>query len=301
MEFDLFEYAYQEEERKKMSETSKLEIIIKEKQIGLLDWNFEELNHALDESLKRYIGVQYTDDQIAIAKEDRARLNAFKKAINDRKIELKKEFCAPYDLFAAQVKELLSKVDRCASGIDEQIKDYEERERTSKRNKISDWWIVNKPTTLNIPVEKVMDEKWLNKSVTDKKWQKELSEKRDEIVQNLETILSWTDDPEKRDFCMRNYMNCLDFGQTMALYEKYRADKAKIEEMKAEAERKHLEAEQTIVQTSEYQHEPEYTEIWDITMRVSGTRIQMEDLGKFMKANGIWFKKIEVSKREANK
>lgn len=300
MEFDLFEYAYQEEKRKKMSETNKLEIIIKEKQIGLLDWNFEELNRALDESLKRYVGVQYTDDQIAIAKEDRARLNAFKKAINDRKIELKKEFCAPYDLFAAQVKELLSKVDRCAFGIDEQIKDFEEREKTAKRNKISDWWLMNKPTMLKLPIEKVMDEKWLNKSVSDKKWQKELSEKRDAILQNLDTIISWTDDPEKRDFCMRNYLNCLDFGQTMALYEQFKADKAKIEAMKAEAEQKRQETEQAVDQTSDYQHEPEQTEMWDITMRVSGTRIQMEMLGKFMKENGIWFKKVSASKRGGN-
>lgn len=300
MKFDLFEYAYQEEKKEKeMSENNALEIIIKEKQIGLLNWNFEELNTALDESLKRYVGVQYTDDQIAMAKNDRARLNAFKKAINDRKIELKKEFCAPYDTFAAQVKELLSKVDRCATGIDEQIKDYEARERQTKLNRINDYWIMNRPSAWDIPIERVLDERWLNKSCADKKWQKELIEIRDSIIQNSETILSWNDEPEKRDWCIREYMSCLDFGQTMARYEQFKVETARVEELKAEAERRRYEAEQKRQEAEResaqsYGNEPEPAQsvIYTRIMKVQGTREQIIALTDFMKSNGIKFWKM---------
>ena len=309
MEYDLFEYAYQEEKRKDMSEPNTLEIIIKEKKVGLLDWNFAELKKALAERLKSYANVVYDETQIGMAKKDRALLNGLKKDINSRKLEIKKEFCAPYLEFEANAKELMAMIDECASGIDEQVKAYEEKERTAKRNRINDWWVMNKPTNMPVKIEQVMDEKWLNKSVTDKAWQKALTERRDEIIRNLDTVCSWTDE-DKRDYCLRHYLNNLDFGKTMAMYEQVMADRAKIEELKAEAERKRqeaeqnrIEAEQEAVQSSADQSDPDpevKKELWDITMQVIGDREMMVDLANFMKSRGIWFKRIKAGIREEN-
>lgn len=83
-----------------------MQMEIYEKRIGDLQWNFDELNKALDQRLEIYKSLVYSADQITEAKKDRAALNSLNKQINDRRIELKKEFCEPYDIFAAQVKQL---------------------------------------------------------------------------------------------------------------------------------------------------------------------------------------------------
>ena len=56
----------------------------------VIDFNYEELKAALDANLKRYNGIIVTEDGIKDAKEDKAKLNALKKAIEDKRKEVKK-------------------------------------------------------------------------------------------------------------------------------------------------------------------------------------------------------------------
>ena len=44
-----------------MEETKALEVRIEQK-LGILNWNFEELNRQLDVQLEKYRGLTFTDD-----------------------------------------------------------------------------------------------------------------------------------------------------------------------------------------------------------------------------------------------
>ena len=58
-------------------------------QIGLLDWNFEQLNQQLDVELRRFDGLVITEDEIKTGKAMRASLNNLAKAIEAKRREVK--------------------------------------------------------------------------------------------------------------------------------------------------------------------------------------------------------------------
>ena len=62
-----------------------------------IDFNFEELKTQLAESLELYAGLVVTEDGIKAAKEDRARLNKLREALETKRKEVKRECMAPYD------------------------------------------------------------------------------------------------------------------------------------------------------------------------------------------------------------
>lgn len=313
-ERNLFEYAYEEEKerQKTMTETNKpLGVEIYEKRIGLLSWNFEELNRGLDARLQKYKNLQYTDDQIDLAKKDRANLNNFKKAINDRKIELKKEFCEPYDDFAAQVKQLTAKIDEAVYGIDQQVKAYEQKEKDDKKARITTWWDENGAKLYKIPIDSVFDEKFLLKGCKDAAWQKALQEKAAQIDRDLDTISRFPD-IDQLNFCVPEYLKRLDLGQTLSAWEEKKEADRQAAELKErmekerqerEAQRRAYEEQRAAARAAEpaKPQEPaapiEQTQepkIFTRAMKVQGTREQIVALADFMKANGIKFWKIEV-------
>ena len=59
-------------------------------------FNFAEVRDWIAERSKDYASVVYGDEDIKQAKEDRANLNRLKKALNDRRIEIEKEYMKPF-------------------------------------------------------------------------------------------------------------------------------------------------------------------------------------------------------------
>ena len=76
-----------------------------------IGWNKQEIMDAVASITEQYEGLTYTEEQMQDAKKDRATLNAMRKAISDRRIEVKKALLAPYDAFEAEVKEVVALID----------------------------------------------------------------------------------------------------------------------------------------------------------------------------------------------
>lgn len=62
-----------------------------------IGWNKEQIMNAVAEITKQYTGLTYTEEQMQDAKKDRATLNAMRKDISDRRIQVKKALMAPYE------------------------------------------------------------------------------------------------------------------------------------------------------------------------------------------------------------
>ena len=165
-----------------------VEIQIKDNfQLSPIEWNYEQAKAAMMELVEPYKSVIVTEDAVSVAKSDLARLRKYKKAINDRKIEIKKEYEAPYKAFEAQVKDVLSVIDTGISNIDRQVKDFDERRKELKRQDIAAYCqtVIGK---IPVKLDSVLNPKWLNASVKLEQVKTEIDAFIKKINVDIETV-----------------------------------------------------------------------------------------------------------------
>jgi hypothetical protein len=130
-----------------------------------IEWNHEEIKREVAEKVEYYKTLVYTDDQIKDAKADRATLNKFVKALEDKRKEIKKQCLAPYDKFESEMKEVLAIVNEPIGLIDSQIKGFEEEQKAKKLEEVKQAF-ADAGFQDFVKFEQVFDNKWLNKSTS---------------------------------------------------------------------------------------------------------------------------------------
>lgn len=198
-----------------------------------ITWNYDELKTELTEKVKKYETLQYTEDNIQEAKKDRAALNKLKSALNDERLRREREYMKPFEEFKAQVNEIRGIIDKPIQVIDEQLKEYEENRRNEKATEIGAYWSqeVTHPEWVTLP--QIMDEKWLNASVSMNQIKKDIDAKVGQINYDIQTI-------EQMEFsfeAIEEYKRSLDLNK--AIQEGKRM--VEIQKAKEEAERKEAE------------------------------------------------------------
>lgn len=155
----------------------------------VIDFNFEELKEEITNKSALYKNMVYTDETIKDAKSDRALLNKFKTALEDKRKEVKKQCLEPYNQFEKQIKELVAIIDEPVKLIGEQITEFEDREKAEKHEQITE--LFNKAGFQSfVTLEQIYDPKWLNKSVSLKSIEEELTNTVYRIGHDVTTINS---------------------------------------------------------------------------------------------------------------
>lgn len=133
-----------------------------------IGFNFDELKTELTERLHHYNTLVVTEDAIQDAKNDRANLRKLRDAIDTRRKEVKRECERPYKAFEAKVKELTALIDAPIAAIDGQVKNFEEQQRNQKLTEIEALYEELVQDTIKdiIPLSRILDPKWLNKSTS---------------------------------------------------------------------------------------------------------------------------------------
>lgn len=141
-----------------------------------IGFNFDELKSELAERLEHYNGLIVTEDGIKEAKADRAKLNKLRTAIDTRRKDIKREYMGPYNEFEARIKELTLLIDEPIKAIDTQLDSYEERRKEAKLEKIKEAYEETIPSAVKeiIPLERILDQKWLNATTSMKSVGEEL-------------------------------------------------------------------------------------------------------------------------------
>lgn len=133
-----------------------------------IEFNYEEIIHEIEPVVNEKASIYYSDEDIPVAKKDRAKFNTFKKAINDERIRMKKEYMKPFEEFEAKVKDINALADKAVIAIDKQIKECEDNQKREKLDKIKALW-----TQMAVPegltMDKVYEERMLNTSFSMKK------------------------------------------------------------------------------------------------------------------------------------
>ena len=179
-----------------------------------IDFNFEELKSQLAESLTLYTGLVVTEDGIKGAKEDRAKLNKLREALESKRKEVKRECMAPYTDFEAKVKELVGLIDQPIAAIDVQLKEYEEKRRADKRAAILEIYeeTVGELRSL-LPFERLWQDTWYNTSVTMKKVREAIVAAEDKAASDLEVLA--TVESEFAEAVKIKYLEHLDLNEAL--------------------------------------------------------------------------------------
>ena len=204
-----------------------------------IDWNYEELKSEIQKKANDYMNLVYTADQIKDAKKDRAKLNKFVTALEDKRKGIKKQVMQPYTAFEKQEKELIGIVNQAVANIDTQIKGYEEAVRQEKLEKVKE---IYKKTIgdldRTVPFEKIYKDSWLNVSTTLKSITTEIAEIRDKVDSDLKVINA---DTSPYVFEMKEeYLKAFDL--TAAMMKKQKLEETAKKKALCEEEQKQKEA-----------------------------------------------------------
>ena len=281
--------------------------------------NLQQLKEELTPRLKKYNELVVTEDSIKAAKDDKAALNKLKKAIEEQRISIKKQYLEPYNILEAQCKEVVALIDAPIQAIDKQIKAFDEIEKQNKYKELEQAFAeLNAPEWVQI--SDILNPKWENKTLKLDALKAEMAEKLQKINDDAAKIGEMYGDKPYHLPILNRYKTTKDFSQTAVYavqleneYKKEQERKAREEELrqqmlKAAEEKKAAEnvqnapeppeAEQGVIIPPEPQNavsvESEPTEpILKGKFAVECTKSQLIALRDFMKSQGIKFELIK--------
>ena len=284
--------------------TFKLEHPIEELIPAMIGFNNEELLNKARELAEQYASAVYTEEMIPQAKDDRARLNALIKAINDERIRIGKVYNEPYNAFKNKVDEVLACLQTPANLIGEQLSAYEAERKARKRADIENYFsgVIGELATF-VPFEKIFNEKWLNASVSMKSATAEIDKTVEGIWSGLMTIEALKSEDETT--LKAYFFRTLNLAQTLLENERLKAEKKRIEEVKAQAAAKAVEAEaarkkedackKPVGDRADEQQENAIGEkLYDVTLAFSGlTKAQAMDLMSYIEEKNLKYTRIK--------
>lgn len=255
-----------------------------------IEFNFDDQKAWLEERLAHYKGLVVTEDTIKEGKDDRAKLNKLKTAIDTRRKEIKKEWNAPLAVFESQVKELIALIDQPINAIDAQLMEYENQRKEEKAKEIFALYEATVPEELKeiIPLEKISSSQWLNATVKLKKVEEEL----ESIVKrtNADMMVLDTVEDEYKAAVRETYIRTLDIEKAM--------NQRKSLQEAAEAFRQREQSAASITPTPQPETQPEAKneaqdeEIHLLRLEFQLTKDQATRLKAFLVENNITHRKI---------
>lgn len=270
-------------------EPIKLELEIYKQNIGELTTNAKELKTLVEKQLANYTVDNYNEENIDNAKKDKAKLNKAVKALNDKHIEIEKSFMKPIEEFKVTVNETVGLIKECSAKIDAVVKEVEAKAKADKKAVITEYFY-----SLGfelVDVEKIFNEKWLNKTFKLEDAQKEIIEKIEKIKSDL-NVLERIGETEAKNF----YLSTLNLDAALAKADEIKANRERL--AKLEAEKAKAETEQKDVEVINEMSKPvpevkEDTEsnpitptaserIYTVDFTAIGTETQLKELQSFM-------------------
>lgn len=107
-------------------ETNNFDIVISRKESALVEWNYNDLKHGIENALRKYDGLVVDEENYKDCKKMRADLHNKSSLLNEFKKSVKKDILSSYEVFEKQIKELMALIDDKADYLDTQIKAIEE-------------------------------------------------------------------------------------------------------------------------------------------------------------------------------
>lgn len=214
---------------------------------GSIEINFDEIKAALELQMTAYTDMEIAESDIKTAKADLATLRKIRKALDDKRKEVKRDFMKPYDSFEGQAKELLGVIDKPIAMIDGKLKEYEQKRIAEKQAHLRELYEQHIGEYAEyLPYETVKSPKWDNATYTDKDIIADITGLVTNVRADLETIKALRSEIEEDVLnayrASGNQLSVAIRKNTDYLDAKKAAEKRLEEERRAEEERKAEEA-----------------------------------------------------------
>ena len=154
---------------------------------GKVVTNAKELLANIDNGLKHYDYV-VTENTYEQAKKDRAQLNSIVKMVSDERKRVEDDLFSEWKEDKKNIMDIEKKIKQCADSLGQGITDIEDALKEEKRKHIYEAWqtlLDSKGNGEQYDLTPKFNEKWLNKTTSNKSIEKDLNAIYDKIIQDL--------------------------------------------------------------------------------------------------------------------
>lgn len=259
---------------------------------GKVVTNAKELLANIDNGLKHYDYV-VTENTYEQAKKDRAQLNSIVKMVSDERKRVEDDLFSEWKEDKKNIMGIEKKIKQCADSLGQGITEIEDTLKDEKRKHIYEAWqtlLDSKGNGEHYDLTPKFNEKWLNKTTSNKSIEKDLSAIYDKIIQDLgfmETFLpnDETDIAQIKEVYFQDY----DLMRAKVKADDLKRVRESVEQRKAQGNINRLESQESRpiapLERSESvleQKKDSPNTNW-ATFRVEGTKEDLLELTKMLK------------------
>ncbi|XSE69223.1 DUF1351 domain-containing protein [Lactiplantibacillus plantarum] len=262
--------------------------------------NLEGLQASIAQYVSRYSNLVITEDNVTDSKQVRAKLNKLKKALDDRRKEIKRNYNQPLREFETEVKKLEASIDMIIDPIDEGLGELEVQRREQRKADVMGL-IAEMAPNYGVGADEIeFDHRWLNKSISNKQITQEVASSMTVVKQAKDKLATATTMITKYaqavDVDPIPWIDQLKQGQDVQYL--LQAIDRQVESVKERERQRELKQQMA----AEHQQETSTGKIVDTdtgevvsltrTLKITATKDQMWELSSYMKKNGIKFEAV---------
>lgn len=223
------------------------------KSLGTIESNLDAVKASIESYIKDYENYAVSEDTIKDSKQLVSDLRKQQKALDDERIQIKKDWNAPFTEWEKKAKDVIALYDKPILLINDQLLKFEEDRKSKKRADIRVAYVevvaaidMNNELEDYCPIEKIYNSKWEKASASMKSIKEEIQQKLEAVGMQIDTIRSM--ESEFEDKGLEEFKKTLNLQSAVQLMNQYKKQKEEIlarqeEERKAKEERERLEAE----------------------------------------------------------
>jgi len=268
----------------------------------------------VDEIYRKYLDPSYVPYE-DIAKKDRAALNKARDNIAEQYKTLKEAYEKPLQKIDMNIKQICNAIKEASANLDKTVKDYELVQKSKKKKEIEDYF-VTKNFDL-VPLDRVFDSRWLNKTKPLKEVREELDAKIQAVYRDVEILEKIADHGTA---AKAFYLESLDMADAMRKVEMLKENAARLAREQADREARKMQEQcdqndkaERNEKVAAFKQErvsdiidqaldlPEGStateareEVVECTLTFKGSREQLLKLRQYMTAEGIAYRKALV-------
>lgn len=273
----------------------------------VIDANYEEMEAWLKETVTPYATMIVTEDSIADAKADRAKIRKARASIDDYRKSIEREYKKPVEDFKARVKPLLEICDSGIENLDSQVKAFEAAQKQAKIDGLRVYFEAAAGEAAEfVTFDQISNPKWENNGYSVEDAQKEIDEAISRTNQSVMMIRAIGN--EFVPSLLIEYSKSHDLGAVLKMNQNLIARKEAEEKKKEEYARLRAEAEIAKQKKAACAAEIKPAapavnsdpvqdtapEVRVVDFRVYATAEQLSALKVFLNTNGIRYGRVPV-------
>ncbi len=266
--------------------------------------NKDVLDQAIEAFISKYENIVVTEETLKDAKDSKAKVNALKKALEDKRKEQKRLYNEPLNKFEKEIKANVEKLDQVYQSINEGVKFFEEQKREERKKeieaKIAEISELNGVDPQTVEFRK----SWLNATPS-------MAKKTEEIVEAVQKQKRINKDVQAiQEYCLKLNLPATRYIEIARDFDYWEAKKAVdadhehlMQQKEAERAAKQAEVErqkEQLVEVGDKQVDSETGEVVQefqiVSFKLKGTKQDLDNLAMMIQNSAI--EVLEASERE---